>query len=93
MNNTILLIGSLSNDLLRAANLSQRGSIQGAERFLSEAKKWALSLSKAPLPSYITQIVGDIVDADEKDTSMASAEKYLMYSILLQNFTLHSKSK
>lgn len=86
-----MLIGSLSNDLFRVASLSQRGSSQAAQKFLIEAKRWALPLKNHTTPKYISNIVRDISSRTDSDISLASAEKYLMYGILLQNYTLHAK--
>lgn len=82
-----VLIGSLSNDLLRVANLTQRGSTTAAERFLQEAKKWANQLDAHELAEYIEEIVKDV----RSDTALTleTAEKFLMYSVLLQNYSLH----
>ena len=48
-----LLVGSLSNDLLRVAILQQRGSTVAAARFLAEAKNWAQPLSESTEKFYI----------------------------------------
>ena len=82
-----LLIGSLSNDLLRTANLIQRGSNLAAQKFLLEAKKWANQLSNYSQKKYIQNIIQDV--RSETELSMKQAEKFLMYSILLQNYALH----
>lgn len=89
MTETQMLIGSLSNDLLRVANLTHRGSQTGAQRFLMEAKRWSTQLKDKEMKPYIQKIVIDISLSDEK-LSLATAEKYLMYSILLQNYSLHN---
>ena len=89
MTNTKLLIGSLSNDLYRVANLLHRGSNQGADRFFLESKKWCDGLSKVKLKTYIKSIINDIVGQTKLDHSLNTAEKYLMYSVLLQNYSLH----
>jgi|SRR3989338_2528 len=86
---TKALIGSLSNDLFRVATLSQRGSTQAAQRFLAETKRWTKPLQKHPTPQYISDIIQDISKREVTDTSLESAEKYLMYGILLQNYALH----
>lgn len=91
MNDTHMLIGALSNDLFRVASLSHRGSTKAAERFLHEAKKWAAPLHKKNTPKYITRIAKDIVQRKNDDISIESAETYLMYGILLQNYALHNK--
>jgi len=92
MNDTKMLIGSLSNDLFRVATLTQRGSLKGAQRFLLEAKRWAEPLKDKNIPPYIAKIACEIFERDEKDISIESAERYLMYGILLQNYTLHSNN-
>ncbi len=90
MSDTNLLIGSLSNDLLRLATFTHNGS-PSARRFLTEAKRWALPLQTADLPPHIKQIVEDISAAPPTLTTLAQAERYLMYSVLLQNYALHNK--
>lgn len=90
MSDTIMLIGSLSNDLFRVASLVQRGSQTGAQRFLLEAKRWAEPLKDKDIPFYIIDIANDITIRDEKDISIELAERYLMYGILLQNYALHA---
>lgn len=91
MNDTKTLVGSLSNDLFRVATLTQRGSLIGAQRFLLEAKRWATQMKDVNLPPYIAKIAHDIFHRNEKDVSIESAERYLMYGVLLQNYTLHLK--
>jgi len=81
-----LLLGSLSNDLLRVANLTFRGSTVAAHKFMLEAKKWAAQLEDHKLKEYIAKIVQDVlIDAN---LTQDRAERLLMYSILLQNYTL-----
>jgi len=87
MTNKKMLIGSLSNDLMRVASLTQRGSDQAAERFFVEAKKWAKQLSKYKCKRYILKIILDI--QSETTLSLEKAEKFLMYGVLLQNYSLH----
>ena len=91
MNGTKLLIGSLSNDLYRAACMIQRGSLAGAKRFVDESQRWIKDLQNVKVKPYIRNIVTDL-KANHKQLDMALAEKYLMYSILLQNYTLHLKN-
>ena len=86
----LLLVGSLSNDLFRVANLAQRGADKAAERFVVEAKKWAQPLVDENVADYIKKIANEVVENDEK-VSMERAERYLMYGILLQNYALHQK--
>ncbi|MBP9702719.1 hypothetical protein KBD69_03445 [Candidatus Woesebacteria bacterium] len=89
MNKTNLLLGSLSNDLLRLATFVHNDS-PSARRFLTEAKRWALQLKDQELPPYLSKIVIDIHETPSTMPTLAQAEKYLMYSVLLQNHTLHS---
>lgn len=91
MTETKLLIGSLSNDLLRVANLIQRGSNQGALRFFKEAQRWSSQLTRYPMKPYIEKIVQEVNSEKEVDIlDMEKAERFLMYSILLQNYSLHA---
>lgn len=90
MNETNLLIGSLSNDLFRVANLTYRGSQKGAERFLVEAKRWSSQLQHKEIKNYIKKIVDDINSENNKIT-LENAEKFLMYGVLLQNYALHNQ--
>lgn len=85
---TRLLVGSLSNDMFRVANLRQRGSTVAAKRFLVEAKRWASELQHQEVAGYIRKITEDVVNKESGDISEAEAERYLMYGVLLQNYTL-----
>lgn len=89
MNKTNLLLGSLSNDLLRLATFVHNDS-PSARRFLTEAKRWAVQLKDLDLPPHLSKIVEDIKNSPITRPTLAQAEKYLMYSVLLQNHTLHS---
>lgn len=87
---THMLVGSLSNDLFRVASLAQRGSDAAACRFLGEAKRWSRDLQNQQVPEYISKIATDITNRQVTDISLSSAERYLMYGILLQNYALHT---
>ena len=89
MTEKTLLIGSLSNDLLRVANLTFRGSTIAAQKFLIEAKKWATELQKHTLKEYISKIILDVLT--DTNLTLERAEKLLMYSTLLQNYTLKNR--
>ena len=89
-NDTIQLVGALSNDLLRVATLAQRGARDSAIRFMQEAQRWSVSLQNHDLPKYIAQIVTDVSSREPTDISLESAERYLMYGVQLQNFALHN---
>ena len=85
-----LLIGSLSNDLYRVANLSYRGSIKAAERFFIESKRWTTDLENVQLKDHARKIIDDLNTLSlENLRSQETAEKLLMYSVLLQNYSLH----
>jgi len=86
------LTGALSNDLFRVVSLQQRGSLVASERFLQEAKRWANPLRKHQVKKYITDIATAVDLADAKDLSLGKTERYLMYAVLLQNYTLHAQS-
>lgn len=90
---TLLLVGSLSNDLFRIANLAQRGNAKGASQFLTEAKRWAKPLKSASVKPYIQAIATDINREPDSEITLARAERFLMYGILLQNYALHFKSQ
>lgn len=93
MTDTKLLVGSLSNDLFRVASLWQRGSETAAVRFLTEANNWAGPLAESSEKPYITKIARLVLNLKPEDLSLKLAEDILMYSVLLQNYALHMKSK
>lgn len=90
MTDVQILAGSLANDLFRVATLIQRGSNQAASRFLGEAKRWSVDLQKKDVANYIKKIAEDISTREESDIMESSAETYLMYGVLLQNYCLHN---
>ena len=90
MNSTKLLIGSLSNDLYRIACLTQRGSLKAASKFLQQSERWIKKLKNKKVKGYIKKILADLSSKKhQQQLNQEQAEKYLMYSILLQNYTLH----
>lgn len=90
MSDTDLLIGSLSNDLLRLATFTHNGS-PAARRFLAESVRWATPLALADLPPHIKKIAEEISKLPPTLPTLTEAERYLMYSTLLQNYALHNK--
>lgn len=91
MNETRMLIGSLSNDLLRVATMIQRGSDKGALRFFAEAKKWNSQLKHKRVKPYIQKLIVDIdTETESSFFTTEKAEKFLLYSILLQNYSIHT---
>lgn len=91
MNDSKLLIGSLSNELFRVANFAQKGSAGAANRFLIEAKRWSTPLQTYPIKNYILISPKTSQIPQIKIISLEDAEKYLMYDILLQNYALHTE--
>lgn len=91
MTDLIMLVGSLSNDLHRIANLTQRGSDTAAIRFLLEAKRWSVPLESAVVKPYVRKIAKDVSMTRNADLNLEKAETFLMYGTLLQNFALHNK--
>jgi len=84
-----MLIGSLSNDLYRVANLTARGSQKSANRFWQESKRWSLELSNQDLKDYIKDIIIDLNSDIDSNVSQEKAEKLLMYGTLLQNYSVN----
>jgi len=89
MTNKKMLIGSLSNDLCRVACLAHRGSKKATDRFWKESKRWVAELSHYELDNYINDIIHDLKSDKAMFISKRKAEKLLMYSVLLQNYSLH----
>lgn len=91
MTDTKLLIGSLSNDLLRVATMIH-GKSPAAEVFFREIFRWVHALDKASVKPYIQTILADLQShEDNPQFTDDRAETYLMYSVLLQNYALHMK--
>lgn len=87
MSETILLLGSLSNDLFRVASLTQRGSNKASERFVKESKRWVVPLLNRDIPTYLKKIISDVAESSSQ-VDLKKAEKLLMYAVLLQNYSL-----
>ena len=89
MTETKMLIGSLSNDLARVANMMYKKS-SSTEVFFHEMFRWVHGLDTGRMKPYIQNILADI-KSHEKHPQFTEerAESYLMYSTLLQNYTLH----
>jgi uncharacterized protein YfaS (alpha-2-macroglobulin family) len=88
MSDNKMLIGSLSNDLNRVANLSYRGSVKAAQNFWLQAQRWIADLQFQKNKPYINNIIASLAQEEFDPTDKAQAEKNLMYSIILQNYTL-----
>ncbi|MDP1722013.1 MAG: hypothetical protein Q8L37_02280 [Candidatus Gottesmanbacteria bacterium] len=91
MTETKMLIGSLSNDLSRVANMMYRKS-SSAEIFFHEMFRWINALDTAPIKPYIQTILKDLKSHEHHPQfTDERAETYLMYSVILQNYTLRIK--
>lgn len=89
MTETKMLIGSLSNDLSRVANMIYRKSTS-ADIFSREMFRWVKELQTASVKPYIQSILEDLKSHENHPSyTQERAETYLMYSILLQNYALH----
>ena len=86
-----MLIGSLSNDLSRVANMIYRKS-SSADTFFHEMFRWIKAININAVKPYIQAILKDLKSHEHHPQYSAErAETYLMYSILLQNYSLHMK--
>lgn len=85
MNNKIIL-ESMSMDLLRVALGLNRGSYKMASRFFKEALKRNSEIDKTTLRPYLTKILNKVTTHDSENMK-ESAEDFLMYSILIKNYT------
>ena len=81
-----LLLGSISNDLYRVAALTQRGSLRGAQTFFAQAQHWAGQVKSDAVAPYIQKILKTVMSQTE--ITLDTAEDMLMYSNLIQNYTL-----
>ena len=74
--------------------LSDIGSIKAAEVFWRQSDRWIKDLENAQVEGYIKKIIFDVKSMlNSKLLTIETAERYLMYSILLQNYVLHYKEK
>ena len=78
---------SLSNDLKRITTSIQRGSEENATRFTQEAKRW---IREDINDGYLKHLMEKIAISLDQKNDLKKAEDCLMYSVLLQNQTLHS---
>lgn len=63
--------------------------MKGAEKFWVQAGRWVNELDNVNLKPYIRKIILDVKSClNSNSFNIESAERYLMYSILLQNYSL-----
>jgi len=74
-------------DLRRAAIGLHRGSYKMAQKFLDEAIKRKKEYVFDDLKPYMAKIMNNI-EKLKRDKKKTAAEKLLMYSTLIQNYTL-----
>ena len=86
MDKNKIAIESLTSDLKRIALLRHRGSIQAANKFSAEAQKRVSEIDAQTTKPYIQKILKDIPRAT------TNSDTALMYSTLLQNYTLRHYS-
>lgn len=78
---------SLSGDLKRICTSIQRNSLENAETFQKEAKKW-LKQSKEIEDKYIRDLFKKVEKTLNSPNDLKKAEYCLLYSVLLQNQAL-----
>ena len=86
MDKNKIAIESLASDLKRVALLRHRGSTQAANKFSTEAKKRAGEIDIQETQPYIQKILVNISKA------VTDSDTALMYSTLLQNYSLRHYS-
>lgn len=86
MNNTKIVVESLSMDLLRVALGYHRGSTGMAKRFTKEALKRKNEIDKSQIKPYFKKILETIPSVLSKENKDRVAEDALLYSILCKNY-------
>ena len=90
MKKTKLLLGSIASDLYRVAMFAHRKSHKAAARFLQEAHRWRKDVKDDSIKPYIRKLLGELdTYKSYQPDRLDIAEKYLMFSVILQNYTLH----
>ncbi|NCN59292.1 hypothetical protein COW99_00735 [Candidatus Roizmanbacteria bacterium CG22_combo_CG10-13_8_21_14_all_38_20] len=81
-----IAISSLALDLRRVAQAYYRSSDRVAERFMSEAIRRKAEVDTSLTPNYIRELLYKV---QQRSTDpKKDAEKYLMYSVLFQNYAV-----
>ena len=78
---------SLSNDLKRITTSIQSGSMENADRFTKEAKRW---VKNDVGDEYLKSLMTKIAKSLEEKNDLKKAEDCLLYSVLLQNQAVNS---
>ncbi len=79
---------SLSLDLKRIVQSIQRDSMENADRFSKEAKRWLVE-SKNTNDEYLKGLLKKIESTLNLENGNKKAEDCLMYSVLIQNQALY----
>ena len=80
---------SLSMDLKRIVQSIQRNSLDNANRFSNEAKRW-VDESKNTNDEYLKGLLAKIESTLNLENDAKKAEDCLMYSVLIQNQALYN---
>lgn len=66
--------------------------MKAAEKFWQQSTRWVKDLEHAQVKPYIKKIILEIKSRlGSNSLTVETAERYLMYSILLQNYALRYK--
>ncbi|MBI4080583.1 MAG: hypothetical protein HY430_02320 [Candidatus Levybacteria bacterium] len=87
------LLEALSQDLYRVAIGLHSGSTKMAERFSKEILDRKEELELETLKPYIRKIITNLPQTLSQQDSKKAAEDALVYSILLQNYSLSASFK
>lgn len=81
-----IAISSLALDLRRVAQAYHRSSDRVAKRFMSEAIRRKSEIDTGLTPNYIKELLCKV--QHHSTDPKKDAEKYLMYSVLFQNYAV-----
>lgn len=87
MKNKIVL-SSLALDLKRIALALYHQSFKTADKFSQEALLRIEEINTKKLPLYIKKIISDLKNHLGKSKNQKTAEDFLMYSTIIQNYCL-----
>lgn len=88
---TYISLSSLAMDLKRVALGKYQGSHSMADRFLTEALERKNEINYEEIDPYIKQILESIEKLKEEKDSQKLAEDALMFSTIIQNYSLVSR--
>ena len=88
MENNKVILSSLALDLKRIALAYHRGSYKVGDRFVKETKRWMNEVDVEHIPPYIKRLLHAMDQSLKKHNKKRVAEDALMYSTLLQNYSI-----